>query len=98
MSDRYDEIVDEFFPLGMCLITLHDVRSRCASAIRKAVEEEREECAKACEAEAKAFLSPEYSTGQPFSSLQERFGCTQCASAIRSRTTSPENPQQKGME
>lgn len=50
-------------------------------------EEEREACAKICEAEEQAFLSPEYATGQPMSSFEERFACRTCAAAIRARTT-----------
>lgn len=42
-----------------------------------------ERCAQACEAQAANFLSPEYTTGQPMSSFQERFACNQCAAAIR---------------
>lgn len=43
----------------------------------------RERAALACEDRAKAFLSPEYATGQPFSSLSERFACAKCAEAVR---------------
>jgi len=42
-----------------------------------------EEAAKACEQQRDDFLSPEYATGQPLSSIQERFACDQCATAIR---------------
>lgn len=50
-----------------------------------------EACAKACEEQALQFLSPEYATGQPLSSITERFACSQCASAIRAlRETSDE--------
>ena len=42
-----------------------------------------EEAAKACEDQRTAFLSPQYATGQPVSSISERFACTECANAIR---------------
>ena len=42
-----------------------------------------EEAAKIAEAKALEFLSPEYATGQPLSSFNERFACEQVASAIR---------------
>lgn len=42
-----------------------------------------EECAKVCEQQAKEFLSPEYASYQPASSLSERFACKECATAIR---------------
>jgi hypothetical protein len=42
-----------------------------------------EEAAKIAEAKALEFLSPEYATGQPLSSFNERFACGQVASAIR---------------
>lgn len=42
-----------------------------------------EVCAVKCEEQAKIFGSTEYSTGQPFSSLAERFACAQCANSIR---------------
>ena len=48
-----------------------------------AVQAERERCAAACEKQAEVFLSPEYSTGQPLASFQERFACERCAAAIR---------------
>lgn len=43
----------------------------------------RERAALACEDRAKTFLSPKYATGQPLSSMMERFACGQCAEAIR---------------
>lgn len=42
-----------------------------------------EEAAKACEQQRDDFLSPEYATGQPLSSFQERFACGQCIAIIR---------------
>lgn len=55
------------------------------SSLSEAVKAEREACAKVADAKAIEFLSPEYATGQPFSSFNERFACGQVASAIRSR-------------
>ena len=46
---------------------------------------EREACAKIAETKAQDYLSPEYATGQPFSSHAERFACKQVAEAIRAR-------------
>ena len=54
--------------------------------IKDAVEEEREACAKVAEDEARIFLSPSYATGQPLSSINERFACKQVAAAIRARS------------
>lgn len=39
--------------------------------------------AKLAERERQDFLSPEYATGQPLSSFQERFACGQIADALR---------------
>ena len=47
--------------------------------------EEREACARACEGQIKIFLSPQYKTGQPMSSLGERHAVASCAEAIRAR-------------
>ena len=49
--------------------------------------DEREACAKACEDQIKIFLSPQYKTGQPLSSLGERHAAASCAEAIRARGT-----------
>ena len=45
---------------------------------------EREACAKACEQVEKEFLEPSYAS-HPINSFDERFGCSQCAKAIRAR-------------
>lgn len=42
-----------------------------------------EEAAKLCDAERESFLSPEYATDQPLSSIRERFAAGSCAAAIR---------------
>ncbi len=49
---------------------------------------ERERCARLCEEQQQVFLSPQYATGQPLSSIQERFACGRCAVEIRA-TPSP---------
>lgn len=41
-----------------------------------------ERAAQACRDQAKDFLSPQYATGQPISSLGERFACGECERAI----------------
>ena len=55
------------------------------SSLSEAVKAAYEDAAKIAEAKAVEFLSPEYATGQPFSSFNERFACGQVAIAIRSR-------------
>jgi len=63
------------------LTELHAAESSLSEAVKAAYED----AAKIAEAKAVEFLSPEYATGQPFSSFNERFACEQVASAIRSR-------------
>ena len=46
---------------------------------------EREACAKACEKLIDTFSSSQYKTGQPWSSIGERFAVSSCADAIRAR-------------
>ena len=46
---------------------------------------EREACAKVCVGQIKIFLSPQYKTGQPMSSLGERHAVASCVEAIRAR-------------
>ena len=46
---------------------------------------EREACAQVCEELRDSFLSPQYATGQPMSSIRERFAAGRCAEAIRAR-------------
>lgn len=43
----------------------------------------RERAAKVCEDQMQIFLSPQYATGQPLSSITERLACVRCAAAIR---------------
>lgn len=50
-----------------------------------AVAAEREACAKVCEELRDIFLSPRYATGQPMSSIRERFAAGRCAELIRAR-------------
>ena len=42
-----------------------------------------EAAAKVCEDQQQVFLSPQYATGQPMSSVGERIGCAACADEIR---------------
>jgi hypothetical protein len=51
----------------------------------EAVKAEREACAKACEKLIDTFSSSQYKTGQPWSSIGERFAVSSCADAIRAR-------------
>lgn len=52
--------------------------------LRRAAENDAlERAAKACEAQREEFRSPEYATGQPFSSVAECFAADKCARAIR---------------
>ena len=53
--------------------------------LRDAVAAEREACAKACEKLIDTFSSSQYKTGQPWSSIGERFAVSSCADAIRAR-------------
>jgi hypothetical protein len=54
-----------------------------AERLERQLAEETERCARVAETLAEEFLSPEYATGQPLSSFQERFACAQVAAAIR---------------
>lgn len=56
---------------------------REAAAYRRGQEEMRERAEQACRDQQESFLSPEYATGQPLSSFNERFACGQCAEEIR---------------
>ena len=40
------------------------------------------DAAYACFEQMMGFLSPQYATGQPLSSFQERFACQECRSAV----------------
>lgn len=48
-----------------------------------------ERCAKVCEEQAVEFLSEGYAVGQPLSSFEERFACSECAKAIRALPSEP---------
>jgi hypothetical protein len=56
-----------------------------ANIIRAELDAEREACAKLADEQEQVFASPEYATGQPFSSAGERFACRAVAKAIRAR-------------
>ena len=46
---------------------------------------ERKECVKACEKLNNVFLSNQFSAGQPWSSISERFAVRSCIEAIQAR-------------
>jgi len=50
----------------------------------QAAEREREECAKLCEEQIKAYMSNQYTT-DPLGGFREKFASRQCATAIRAR-------------
>ena len=50
-----------------------------------------EKAAKECDEQAQDFLSPQYATHQPLSSLGERFACSQCATRILALTEPKDN-------
>jgi hypothetical protein len=62
---------------------LHIVRQIEAAAKVRGYRAGLERAAEIADETNQAFLSPEYATGQPLSSFQERFACTQIAAAIR---------------
>lgn len=68
---------------GQCERQADQLRQRSALTAESAVAAAYENAAKIAEAKALEFLSPEYATGQPLSSFNERFACEQVASAIR---------------
>ncbi|QZP07803.1 hypothetical protein [Caenibius sp. WL] len=53
-------------------------------AALSAIRETTVKVIKLAEQQQQDFLSPEYATGQPLSSFQERFACGQIAEALRS--------------
>jgi hypothetical protein len=53
--------------------------------LRDALKQEREACAMIADNQAQEFLSPRYATGQPASTMAERFACKTIADAIRHR-------------
>jgi hypothetical protein len=59
------------------------VARQMAPAVEALVTRALERAAVICEEQAKEFLAPEYATGQPLSSFQERYACNECARAIR---------------
>lgn len=53
-------------------------------AIRWAIKQEREACAKVCEEQIKSYMSKRYTT-DPLGGFRERFASEQCAEFIRAR-------------
>ena len=83
---REKEKVDRFDAMALCVPELNPkLREQFAGILRQIAHDEREACAKIAEEQAQVFLSPEYATDQPISSIGERFACKQIAAAIRSR-------------
>lgn len=60
----------------------------CAQVARAVMGYENEACAQVAEAGTRIFLSPEYATNQPISSVAERIACKAVADAIRARINS----------
>jgi hypothetical protein len=60
------------------------VVSMYVGALQRLVEDEREECAKVCEEQMKAYMSSQYTT-DPLGGFRERFAAERCAVAIRAR-------------
>lgn len=67
----------------------HRQESDIAAALLTERLSQMEHDAKICEAQAREFLAPQYATGQPLSSLQERFACGECARTIRNQEQKP---------
>lgn len=82
---RADDNFDAAVEADRCSAELKARALAAESSLSEAVKAAYEDAAKIAEAKAVEFLSPEYATGQPFSSFNERFACKQVASAIRSR-------------
>jgi len=77
---------DHLFPPGDYreeVIPVTDEIIRFAALVAVA---EREACAKVCEELIDTFSSSQYKTGQPWSSIGERFAVSSCADAIRARS------------
>jgi hypothetical protein len=97
LVERDDRTSPAEYP-EMALITQDELAEFIAEAVALEARERviavtmmREAAAHACEEQARTFLSPEYATGQPLSSFNERFACKECADAIRALplTTEP---------
>ena len=61
-----------------------------AAADKAGYERGLREAAGECSDQRKAFLSPEYATGQPISSMLERFACAECEKAIIAKLETPD--------
>ncbi len=90
MADKFAEIAREtacklpgLYPGSR---TFDGVVEVLASALRAAVQEEREACAAECDRQREVYGTTEYATHQPLSSFGERFACVQLAQSIRSRS------------
>jgi hypothetical protein len=81
-----DQMGDKFVTTMDCLIVIRRLQSELTAAnarVESAYERGLENSVEACEREYEIFLDPSYSGSNPLSSFDERFGCTQCANAIR---------------
>lgn len=91
-ADRYDAGAGTIMPISREIragrYDDHDLVQVALAAIR----ETTEAAAKLADQQAQDFLSPEYATGQPLSSLQERFACRQIAKALRANHHLPKGP------
>lgn len=70
-------------PAAQHILTKRSVLAAFSRLEERGARRALEAAAKACEDQAKSFLSPEYAQGQPLLSFQEWFACGQCATAIR---------------
>ncbi|MGI9489134.1 MAG: hypothetical protein ACR2RF_25265 [Geminicoccaceae bacterium] len=74
-------------------IAMRWLEDHAAEQIRQAEQAAREaaleEAGQECEKQQKIFGSTEYATGQPVSSISERFACGSCAEAIRALKDKP---------
>lgn len=59
---------------GQMLSLIARIRAERENTIR--------ECADVCRQQQSIFLSPDYATGQPYSSFGERFACSECEREI----------------
>ena len=83
--DRAWEVIQNLSPQWCDIPCSVRAGCGCADVIEQALNAEREACVEVAEAQAQVFLSPEYATNQPISSVAERMACRAVADAIRTR-------------
>lgn len=83
-----DEIVQIAWDIGVFIHShpSQDGPTKLERFAERIAAAEREACAKACEKLIDTFSSSQYKTGQPWSSIGERFAVSSCAAAIRARS------------